>query len=186
MNSLRLLTTWIQRFRWICRVPAALLNRFLDPPSDRIHLVREQLCWREAQRVFSIGRELRALGFRPVGEFRVHELPDVRLGGLIHAAGFASAVYELGGSGVHVEFIAQLADGKRLAVSNARDRDGRPRRALEEAHFLPEASVERLWESFRSLVGSRDTRVIERSLFPRWIEVDWSIDPASRDEASPD
>jgi len=142
------------------------------------------LCWREAQRVFSIGRELRALGFRPVGEFRVHELPDVRLGGLIHPEGFASAVYELGGSGVHVEFIAQLADGTRLAVSNARDRDGRPERTLAEAHLLPEANVARLWEQFSSLLCSRDTRAIERALFPHWIEIDWSIDPETCSEPS--
>ena len=164
-EPLRLLSSWLRHLgHWVSARGMS--------PSDGLRLVREQLRWRDPGQAFRLGRELRGLGFRPAGEFSIHQLPDVRLAGFVHPIGPAAAVYELGGGGIVVEIFAECPDGRRISVHNGAAANFRACGHGPSQH-LPGAGVPELWSRVERGGEARFSRVT-RGAFPLLVEASWT------------
>jgi hypothetical protein len=112
----------------------------LAAQPDLIHLEpAPPTAWSDPAAREKLSVEIASLGFEPVGDFKVHELPAFKLRLLVHGPeSLYAIVYEHPARGTWVEFACRFADGTGSTWTTARPtglgaRPGHPVRAIVDA-----------------------------------------------------
>jgi ankyrin repeat protein len=149
---------------------AGVIERVVQP--DRIQLVRDDsLSWSDGRRLREIARQLRALGFRLGGTYRIEGMEGVQLAGILHPQqGIGVAVYERSGVGIWCDAVAEFEDGESLCISNARHHREMDSGSGHELIHRRRAKVAELVERLRGKIGGRALRRLDESRFTRLVE----------------
>lgn len=147
---------------------------------ELIHLVTlPRANWNPPAAIARHVRELRKLGFRVIGGFRIPEMDDIHLLALGHPKDqLGAVVIESGAGGVIVDVMAQYSNGAILTVTTAAN-PGYPSRPNHDKIYIKQGtSPKRLCQRLFKDLGSRDLLPIHPSNFVAFFETCYAQDAA--------
>jgi hypothetical protein len=138
------------------------------PQPATIRLVRERnLGWQDKSQVARAVSQLKELGFRPLGNYRIEEIPELQLVGFGHPEkNYGAMVYEHRQRGVWCELVAHYPGDSSLVVSaSPAAEDLSP--PWQETVVLKKASIAKLYDALQEnlkaeeLVGTQPGNFIQ-------------------------
>ena len=147
-----------------------------------IELVRQQqLGWLDRAKVGQNVSQLRTLGFKPIGNFTIRELPNTHLVALGHPEeGFGAAVYEFQDSGkIFCEMVAIYHQNSSLAVGNAAP-SGMEQPPFAPKIYIKNAPPKKLYKALCEAVSPEPLVAVTPKSFKQIFENSWKHEQAWR------
>lgn len=154
-----------------------------------VHLRRERgLAWQDRDTVAERVAAFKGLGFRPLGNYRIEELPDVQLVGLGHPEeGFGAVIYENSENGlIWNDLVARYNNGDLLTVSDAPAGDELTSPPFAEKIYEPGAPPTKLYALLCESLGAASRIPFHPDNFKRLFEEAWEREQVWRLEESPE